>query len=89
MMEVFMAQTVRSAKQLGAAVRQARNQKRLSQSELASLISTGQKTISKIENGNPATRIETVFALMAVLELALEVSPRNAAISPNNWQDYL
>tara|TARA_B100000686_G_scaffold332369_1_gene397039 strand:- start:2715 stop:2957 length:243 start_codon:yes stop_codon:yes gene_type:complete len=58
-----MNQMARSPNQLGVAIQQQRLMRNMSQSELARLVGTSQKTISKIENGNPATKIETVFAL--------------------------
>jgi HTH-type transcriptional regulator / antitoxin HipB len=72
-----MNQMARSAKQLGAAIQQQRTARDLSQQALADLIGTGQKTISKIENGNPATKIETIFAVLAALDMELTLAPRS------------
>ncbi len=52
----------------------------MSQQELANLVGTGQKTISAIENGNEGATLETVFRLLAVLKLEIELSPR--ALTP-------
>ncbi len=71
-----MNTTARSARQLGLALQQRRATKQLTQTELADLIGTGQKTISKIENGSPGTRMDTLFSILAALELELEVKPR-------------
>jgi HTH-type transcriptional regulator / antitoxin HipB len=72
-----MNQMARSAQQLGAAIQQQRNARGLSQQALADLIGTGQKTISKIENGNPATKIETIFAVLAALDMELTLAARS------------
>lgn len=88
-----MMQMARSAKQFGAVIQQQRTQKGLSQLALANLVGTGQKTISKIENGNPATKIETIFSLIAALDLELEIKPRSKSGSPENgyenWEDLI
>lgn len=71
-----MNQMVRSPGQLGALVHQARTRRGMSQQDLADLIGTYQKTISRIENGNPGTKLETMFSLLAALDLDLELIPR-------------
>ena len=71
-----MNQAVRSPKQLGTLFHQARVQRGMSQKNLAYLIGTYQKTISSVENGNPGVKLETMFALLAALELDLELVPR-------------
>jgi HTH-type transcriptional regulator/antitoxin HipB len=88
-MEMQMIQMARSPKQFGAALQQQRSQQGLSQSSLADLIGTGQKTISKIENGNPATKLETLFSLLAALDLELEIKPRSKSNPNDQWEDYL
>jgi len=75
-----MTQTIRSAKQLGNLIRQERRNRGLSQQQLADLTGTGQKTISQIENGNEGATLETIFRLLAVLQLQLSFSPRNTGI---------
>ena len=36
-----------------------------------------QETVSLIENGHPAARIETLLALLAVLDLEFQIGPRS------------
>ena len=69
-------QPIRSADQLGALLREERIRRNLTQQELADLTGTGPKTISRIENGNEGARLETVFKLLAVLQLQIRFSPR-------------
>ncbi|QTD57291.1 helix-turn-helix domain-containing protein [Parasphingorhabdus cellanae] len=78
-----MSQMARSPKQLGVAIQQQRFKRAMSQSELAKLTGTSQKTISKVENGNPATKIETVFALMAALDMQMTLLSRSKTASKN------
>jgi HTH-type transcriptional regulator/antitoxin HipB len=75
-----MTQSVRSAAQLGALIREERLRLGLTQQELADRSGTGQKTISQIENGNEGASLETVFRLLAVLGLEIRFSPRDAGI---------
>jgi HTH-type transcriptional regulator/antitoxin HipB len=74
------AQPVRSAHQLGALIREERIRRNLTQQELADLAGTGQKTISRIENGHEGATLETVFRLLAVLQLQIRFSPRDVGI---------
>jgi len=73
-----MAQIARSPKQFGSAIQQARLTRALTQSQLAALVGTGQKTVSLIENGQASTRIGTIFALLAALDLELAIAPRSS-----------
>ena len=79
-MDQPMNLTARSAKQLGLALQQRRSAKGLTQTELANLVGTGQKTISKIENGNPATRMDTLFSILAALDLELDIQLRGRGV---------
>ena len=72
-----MNHTARSAKQLGLVLQQRRSAKGLTQTQLADLVGTRQKTISKIENGNPATRMDTLFSILAALDLEADIKPRS------------
>ena len=72
-------QPIRSADQLGALIREERIRRNLTQQELAHLTGTGQKTISRIENGNEGATLETLFKLLAVLQLQIGFSPRDVS----------
>ena len=74
-----MTRSIRTAKQLGALVREERKRRQLTQQELADLVGIGQKTISAIENGNEGATLETVFRLLSVLQLEIALSPRALA----------
>lgn len=72
-----MGQVVRSARQLGTLIYNERINRNLSQQALAEMVGTGQKTISKIENGSEGTKLETLFRLLAMLGLEIELVPRS------------
>jgi HTH-type transcriptional regulator/antitoxin HipB len=74
--EVVMNQMVRSAKQLGSLIYNERVRRGMSQQALADLTGTGQKTISHIENGNEGTKLETIFSLLATLDLEMKLTAR-------------
>lgn len=72
---------IRSAEDLGAALRRRRRMLNLTQQELALRASTTQKTVSLAEAGAPGTKVQTLFDLLAALEFELIARPRggNAA----------
>ena len=72
-----MKQFARTSKDIGHAIRQARKAQNLTQKDLAVRSGVWQETISKIETGVASTKLETVFALLAALDLELQVQPRS------------
>ncbi|MEN3976891.1 helix-turn-helix domain-containing protein [Emcibacter sp. SYSU 3D8] len=48
----------------------------LSQTELGLLSGVGQKTVSKIANGNAAAKLDTLYELLAALDPEIVVMPR-------------
>ena len=72
-----MNQLARTMKDIGHAIRQARKAKGLTQKELAAKSGVWQETISKIETGVASTKLETIFDLLAALDLELQVQPRS------------
>lgn len=76
-----MKHLVRTPKSIGQAIREARKAKNLTQTDLASLSGVWQETISKIENGSGGTKLETIFELIAALDLELTVTERSKGAS--------
>ncbi|WP_411341386.1 helix-turn-helix transcriptional regulator [Sphingopyxis sp. J-6] len=74
-----MNQMVRTAKQLGAYIQDARVRKGISQQQLAEMIGKHQKTISSIEQGSDGTKLETLLLVLAALELNMQISVRTKA----------
>jgi len=73
---VSMDQIARTAQQLGAVVRRKRKQLGLSQDDLGTRIRLRQATISKLEAGEPATRLQTLLDALAALNLEVVIRPR-------------
>ena len=70
-------QIVRSEKQLGAILRRERKRFGITQTELGEKFHLRQATISKLEDGAPATQLITLMAALAALNLELVVRPRS------------
>ena len=73
----YMNDLARDPKQIGNSIRRSRRARHWSQQELASRVGIRQETISLIENGNPATKIETLLAVLSALGLEFQVAPRS------------
>jgi HTH-type transcriptional regulator/antitoxin HipB len=71
-----MNDLARTPKQLGAAIRRIRKKSGLNQKQLGDKAGLRQETISLIETGNPATRIGTLLAVLAALDLEFRIGPR-------------
>ncbi|MBZ9905618.1 helix-turn-helix domain-containing protein [Mesorhizobium sp. B2-3-14] len=67
----------RTPEQIGNAIRRARKQKGLSQAALGDRAGMRQPSVSIIESGNPAARLDSVLALLAALDLEFQVAPRS------------
>lgn len=72
-----MSQIARSPRQLGNLIQRARKQRGWTQTELAQLAGMRQELISKIETGHEGTKLSSIYALFAALDLELVVEPRS------------
>lgn len=73
-----MSQTIRSPLQLGTIISSARKERGWTQNDLAALTGLRQELISRIETGHQGTKLSSIQALFAVLNLDLIVEERNA-----------
>lgn len=71
-----MADLARSPEQIGNAIRRARKKRGMSQSELGEKTGLRQGTISLIEKGHPAAKLETILAVLTALDLEFQINPR-------------
>ncbi len=71
-----MVALARSPDQIGNVIRRARKKQSLSQSDLGIKSGLRQETISLIENGHPAAKLETILAVLSVLKLELQIHSR-------------
>jgi HTH-type transcriptional regulator/antitoxin HipB len=72
-----MTDLARTPKQIGNLVRRARKKCGLSQTRLGDQAGLRQETISLIETGNPAAKLETILAVLAALDLEFRIVPRS------------
>ena len=72
-----MSDLARDPGQIGNLIRRARKRQGLSQQALGDKVGLRQETISLLENGNPATRLETLLAVLAALDLELQIAVRS------------
>ncbi|HSX64691.1 MAG TPA: helix-turn-helix transcriptional regulator [Pseudoxanthomonas sp.] len=59
---------------IGAAVRQARRNHGLTQTQLAGLAGTGLRFISELERGKPSVALDKTLSVLAVLGLRIQIS---------------
>jgi len=74
-----MEQPVRTAKQLGQALRRQRRALGLTQQELGARTQRRQATVSGLESGAGGTQLATVIDVLTALGLELVVRPRDKA----------
>jgi len=72
-----MIELARSPKQIGNFVKRIRKKRGLSQTDLGNKVGLRQETISLIENGNPAAKLENILTVIAALDLELQIAPRS------------
>jgi HTH-type transcriptional regulator/antitoxin HipB len=71
-----MIRSVVSLESLGAAIREARKIKGLTQAAAGKPVGIDQTTVSKVEQGGPGTCLDTLFRLLAALDLELVLQSR-------------
>ncbi len=72
-----MDQIARTTQDIGTVLRNARKAQGLTQCELAARAGVWQRTVSNIETSSSGAKLETVFDLLAALDLELHIVPRS------------
>ncbi|RID90201.1 helix-turn-helix domain-containing protein [Gemmobacter lutimaris] len=72
-----MDQIARTTKDLGNVLRKARKARNLTQADLATLAGIWQRTVSNIETSASGAKVDTIFDLLAALDLELHIVPRS------------
>ena len=70
-----MSTSIRTSKDLARAVRAARRERGLTQDSLALASGTGRRFIVDLESGKPTVRLDSVLAVVAALDLRVELAP--------------
>lgn len=71
-----MTDIARTPKLIGNLIRRTRKKHGWSQAELGKRAGLRQETISLIETGNPATKLETILSVLVALDLEFKIAPR-------------
>lgn len=79
-----MNDLARTPKQIGTIIRRNRKRLGLSQHELGERVGLRQETISLLETGNPATRLDTMLAVLAALDLEYQIATRSRGSDPQD-----
>lgn len=72
-----MDQIARTTKDLGAVLRRARKAQNLTQEQLADRAGLWQRTVSNIETSASGAKLDTIFDLLAALDLEIRIVPRS------------
>lgn len=72
-----MSDFARNPKQIGNIVQRARKKRGWNQTQLGDKAGLRQETISLVETGNPAAKLETILSVLAALDLEFRVVPRS------------
>ncbi|CRY54669.1 MULTISPECIES: helix-turn-helix domain-containing protein [Yersinia] len=78
---------ITSAAMLANTLRNERKKSKLTQRKTAETVGLKQSTVSEFENHPDGTRLDTLFKLLAALDLELQVRPRNSNIKDNTTWD--
>jgi len=81
-----MDQVARTPKQIGAIIQRQRRKLRQTQGVLGGRIKHRQATISRLESGEPATRLGTLLDVLTALNLELVIRPRTKS-SPEDIEN--
>lgn len=83
-----MQKKIISPESLGFALREERKKKGLNQTELGIPVGVDQTTVSKVEQGKPGTRLDTLFRLLSALDLELILQPKDVSSSTTSKEDW-
>jgi HTH-type transcriptional regulator/antitoxin HipB len=81
-----MMELARNPKQIGTLIQRARKKRGWTQTELGERSGLRQETISLMETGNPAAKLETVLAVISALGLELRIATRSTQ-KPSDIED--
>jgi HTH-type transcriptional regulator/antitoxin HipB len=70
---------VRTARDLGAAIKQARIRRGLTQTQLASKLGVSQARISEVESGSTGVAVGAILRILAALDAAIMITDERTA----------
>ncbi len=78
---------IRCAEDLAVAVKEKRRELGLSQTEAADLVGLKQATISEFENKPSGTKLDTLFRMLAALNLEIVINVRGHPMKGEQWKE--
>jgi len=78
---------ITSPDMLAQALKNARASRQLSQEATAKLVGIKQDTVSRFETRPDSSRIDTLFKILAALELELQVVERDRGTQGTGWSE--
>jgi HTH-type transcriptional regulator/antitoxin HipB len=78
---------IRTARDLGAAIRQARKDRGLSQAGLAKEVGVHQPKISAMEKGAPGVRVGLILQILRALDLTITIGPSSKRTTKGRQQE--
>jgi HTH-type transcriptional regulator/antitoxin HipB len=81
-----MTQIARTPKQIGEIIRRRRQAQKQTQTQMGKQVRLRQATISKLETGEPGTRLSTLFDVLTALDLELVIRSRTKS-SPRDIEE--
>ena len=85
---MIMQRKIIPPESLGFALREERKRKGWNQTDLGVPVGVDQTTVSKVEQGKPGTRLDTLFRLLSVLDLELVLQPKDLTFDKINQEDW-
>ena len=76
-----MTQIATTPQSLGQILARSRKKQKLSQQNISKVTNIGQKSISFAEQGKSGVQIETIFNILAALDLEMVIQPRQGSES--------
>lgn len=77
---------IHTPKDLAVFIVNQRKKLKLNQTQVAELVGLKQKTISAFENQPDGTHLDTVFRILAAVNLNIEISSRDRKVSKKQWK---
>ncbi len=74
---ISLGQVLRTAADIGEAVRDARHRQGVTQTELARRSGVGLRFVSELENGKPTIQLERTLRVVAAVDLVVRVHGRS------------
>lgn len=84
-MRSITKQQITSIEILGKTIKSERNRRGLTQTELGNITGVKQKTISSAENGSSGLKLDTLFRILAGLNMSISLNVHEKEKAKGKW----